>query len=215
MDKGPVVLMGGTFDPVHHGHLRLAVEAGEELAAKEVRMLVSADPPHRCALATATQRMDMMRLACADNPLLIPDSCEIDRPGPSYTIDTLQRVRYQIGSAKPLCLVLGQDAFASLPSWRKWQDFFEFAHIVVATRPISVQDVPDLLKSEWSARMAPNVGSLFTCPSGLIFPLPIPPLDISSSRIRQLLHEGRSVRYLLPDRVEEYIEEHHLYGDPF
>ncbi|MBU6459521.1 MAG: nicotinate-nucleotide adenylyltransferase [Proteobacteria bacterium] len=212
-DNRPIVLLGGTFDPVHYGHLRLAVESGEELQAKEVRMLVSSLPPHRQTKATALQRFEMLKRACLGSQMLVPDSTEIRRSGSSYTIDTVEQVRIEVGWDVPLCLVIGQDAFSGFLFWRRWQELFDFVHVIIATRPGYDENWPVLIRREWKKRAVANRPSLLACPYGKMMSLSIPPLDISSSRIRHLLALGRSVQYLLPEEVRKYIEEQRLYGD--
>lgn len=134
-------LLGGTFDPVHHGHLRIALEAKEALGLTEVRFIPCRQPPHRGdASATAQQRLDLLRLACGDMPGFAVDTRELERPGPSYMVDTLASLRAERGD-EPLCLILGWDAFLGLPGWHRWQNLLDYAHLAVVQRPGSTDRV--------------------------------------------------------------------------
>jgi len=211
-------ILGGRFDPIHYGHLRLAQEAGEALRLAAVRLIPSGTPPHRGAPeAAAEHRLTMVRLAIADNPLLRVDECEMRREGPAYTVDTLTGIRDELGNTQPLALILGADAFIDLASWSRWQRLFELAHIVVAHRPGYPVET-------WQHRMAPALAREYVTrcledplavherPAGGIVVLPIAELDIAASRLRLALRSGRSPRYLLPDSVLDYIRAHHLYA---
>ncbi|MEW6354644.1 MAG: nicotinate-nucleotide adenylyltransferase [Pseudomonadota bacterium] len=193
-------ILGGSFDPVHHGHLRLAVELRQDLGLSEVRLVPSNLPPHRAPpLAAAQQRLDMLRVAVAGEPGLVVDECEIRRGGVSYTIDTLISLRAELGS-RPLCLILGMDAFLGLHTWRRWRELITLAHLVVAHRPgwdaaAATGEIAVLL----AAQRADGPHQLAAQAAGLILCRPLPQLDISSSRIRALLAQGKSARYLAPD----------------
>ncbi len=210
---GPVGLLGGTFDPIHHAHLRLAHEAQAVCGLDHVRFVPSATPPHRDTPgATAEQRLAMVELAIADHPGFVADRRELDRTQPSYTIHTLESLRTEFGAARPICLLLGADAFRLLETWHRWRDLFAFAHLVVAHRP-GFDPEPDTaaLAEEYRRRVADGPAALARQPAGSILPLTITPLDISASAIRAERSAGGSPRYLLPDSVLGYIESHHLY----
>jgi len=210
---GPVGLLGGTFDPVHHAHLRLAHEAQAACGLEHVRFVPSATPPHRDTPgASAAQRLAMVELAIAGNAGFVADRRELDRAAPSYTIDTLASLRADFGPDRPLCLLLGADAFHLLETWHRWRDLFDAAHLVVAHRPgfDPRPDTPALVR-EYQRRCTDDARILRDRPAGAILPLTITPLDISASRIRAELGAGGSPRYLLPDSVLGYIESHHLY----
>src|SRR5579885_3221529 len=131
----PLAILGGTFDPVHLGHLRAAWEAGEALDA-EVRLIPTNVPPHRPApVANAQQRAAILRAALTGQDRLKLDTRELDRAGPSYTFDTLTSLREEIGAQRALVVLLGADAFAGLPSWHRWRELLDLAHIAVLTRP--------------------------------------------------------------------------------
>lgn len=210
---GPVGLLGGTFDPIHHAHLRLAHEARAVCGLDHVRFVPSATPPHRGTPgATAEQRLAMVELAIADHPGFVADRRELDRTQPSYTIHTLESLRTEFGADRPICLLLGADAFRLLETWHRWRDLFAAAHLVVAHRP-GFDPLPDTpaLVDEYRRRRIDDPAALARQPAGCLLPLAITPLDISASAIRAERMAGGSPRYLLPDSVLGYIESHHLY----
>ncbi len=216
----PIGILGGTFDPLHFGHLRLAQELAQQLALGEVRIIPAGAPPHRAPpCASARHRLEMARLGLAGNPLLILDEREISRPTPSYTVETLLDLRRELGAARPLCLFLGSDAFLGLAGWHRWRELFELAHIVVAQRPghsgltRAAATMPAALRDELGRRLANEPEALRAAPAGAIIVQPITALDISATRIREELAAGRSPRYLLPDAVLDYIQTHSLYKD--
>jgi len=210
---GPVGLLGGTFDPIHHAHLRLAHEAQAACGLDHVRFVPSATPPHRGTPgATAEQRLAMVELAIADHPGFFADRRELDRSQPSYTIHTLESLRTELGADRPICLLLGADAFRLLETWHRWRDLFAAAHLVVAHRP-GFDPLPDTpaLVDEYRRRRIDDPSALARQPAGCLLPLAITPLDISASAIRAERMAGGSPCYLLPDSVLGYIESHHLY----
>lgn len=200
----PLALFGGTFDPVHLGHLSVAWEAAELLDA-EVRLMPAHVPPHRPApTASAAQRVAMLQAALQGQRRLTLDTRELRREGPSYTIDTLRELRAEQGE-RPLVLLLGADAFAGLPSWHGWRELFEYAHIGVLNRPgIDVAWSVELAL-EIAPRQVGDPKRLHDLPAGSVVELAVTPLEISATRIRELLAEGRDPRYLLPSG---------LFGDP-
>lgn len=207
-------LFGGTFDPVHLGHLRLAEEALEALGLAELRWLPAGQPPHRDTPAvSARQRLDMVRIATADNPRFSVDPAEVEAARASYTVLTLERLRAEIGPTRPLVLLLGADAFAGLPGWHRWQDIFGLAHVAVSQRPGSPLDshqLPPALAAELAGRRG-DAATLGQVPAGQITCFTMTQMAISATAIRQALGDSRSVRYLLPDGVVDYINRHHLY----
>ena len=193
----PLALFGGTFDPVHLGHLSVAWEASELLDA-EVHLMPASVPPHRPApIANAAQRVAMLRAALQKQHRLSLDTRELARSGPSYTIDTLLELRAEQGD-RPLVLLIGADAFAGLPSWHRWRELFEVAHVGVLSRPGVEAALPDVLEQEVAARRTAEAAVLHTLPAGNIIELAVTPLEISATRVRELLAEGRDPRYLLP-----------------
>ena len=217
MSIAPIGIFGGTFDPVHFGHLRLVQELGESLRLAEVRIVPGGTPPHRAApLVTAEQRLEMVRLAADGNPLLSVDDREVRRTGPGYTVDTLTEVRQSVGAERPLCLLLGADAFLELATWHRWHDLFSLAHLVIAHRPGFPPDswmarMPEPLAREYSARLLRQPFGVHLSPAGGIVTQAIAALDISASMIRDSLSRGVSPRYLLPDPVLDYIRRNNLY----
>ena len=197
----PLAIFGGTFDPVHLGHLRAAWEVAETLQA-EVRLLPARVPPHRPQpVATAAQRIALLRAALAGQSRLQLDLSELDREGPSYTIDTLEALRAGIGRVRPLVLLLGQDAFAGLTTWRRWADLFAHAHVVVMTRPGKEPAWPSDLQREWARRLVEGPAALRMAPAGHVLPLNVTALAISASHVRDLLAAGREPRWLVPDAL--------------
>ncbi|MEO5828956.1 MAG: nicotinate-nucleotide adenylyltransferase [Rhodanobacter sp.] len=192
-----LAIFGGTFDPVHLGHLSVAWEAAELLDA-EVRLLPANVPPHRdVPVASATQRAAILREALKGQSRLALDTRELDRPGPSYTIDTLHELRAEHGD-RPLVLLVGADAFAQLASWHRWRELFELAHIGVLSRPGVSARLPDELERELAGRRVADAAKLRVLPAGKVIELAVTPLEISATRIRELLAAGRDPRYLLP-----------------
>lgn len=206
-------VFGGTFDPIHFGHLRLAEEAADACGLEHVLVVPAGLPPHRAMPGVAPEaRLAMARLAVADNPRLRVDEREVRLSRPSYTIDTLADLRAELGVAVPLCLLVGGDAFRGLSSWRRWLELFDFAHIIVAERPgfATEADLPAALAREFAARRA-DAHAVRRMPAGAMVPISITALDISATAIRARLAQGRSVRYLLPDPVLDYIQRNALY----
>lgn len=213
--RAPIGILGGTFDPIHFGHLRMAQELHTHLGLAEVRFIPAGSPPHRDVPHTpATHRAAMVRHAIADNPAFTLDKREITRPGASYTVDTLQELRDHLGPDTPLCLLMGGDAFLNLPAWHRWQELLRLAHIVVAQRPGSLPDetsLPRTLYALWRTHAAKHPLELHAAPAGRVLLHPMTALDISASAIRAALGRGEPQRYLLPDAVLDYIHAHHLY----
>jgi len=193
----PLALFGGTFDPVHLGHLSVAWEAAELLDA-EVRLMPANVPPHKAApLASAEQRVAMLDAALRGQDRLAVDARELRRDGPSYTYDTLCELRAEVG-ARPLVLLLGVDAFAGLPGWHRWRELFDVAHLGVLSRPGVEPELPHALWAEMEGRRTDDVSELHVRPAGRVIELAVTPIEISATRIRELLAAGRDPRYLLP-----------------
>jgi nicotinate-nucleotide adenylyltransferase len=213
----PIGILGGTFDPIHYAHLRLAQEVADALGLTQVRFIPASVPPHRANPGvTPADRLAMVRLACADNPRFMVDDRECRRSGPSYSVDTLLELRAELGASRPLCLMLGVDAFLALTSWSRWERVPELAHLVVAHRPgfsLDPAGVAPALAREIETRAAAGVSQLQEASAGLIWLQPITPLDISATAVRAAVGAGRSPRYLLPDSVLDYIHRHTLYKD--
>lgn len=204
-------ILGGTFDPVHYGHLRAALEVAEGLGLEEMRLIPAARPPHReTPVASPRDRLAMLELAVADYPGLRADDRELRREGPSWMVDTLQSLRDELGQS-PLLLVVGQDAANQLDRWHQWTRLFTLAHLVVLQRPDARQSYQGALQSEMARRTASEPSQLLRLPAGCVWPLAITQLDISASAIRRMFAEGRSPEFLLPSSVIEYVLRHELY----
>jgi len=221
VQTGAIGVLGGTFDPVHAAHLRLAHEAIGAFGLEQVRLTVSAVPPHRPTPgASPEHRLAMLRLAVADNPALVADDRELLRPEPSFTIDTLESLRAEFGAARPICLILGADAFVQLQTWRRWLDLFELAHIIVAHRPGYEPEhwgeaMGATLRAQFAARLTDQRARLHNSSGGAIATLAITQLDISASAIRaQVAARQDGPRYLLPESVLGYIARNDLYRGP-
>lgn len=213
--EGPLGVFGGTFDPVHYGHLRLAEEAADRLGLARVRWLPAGQPPHRDGpQAVAADRLAMVRLAVDDNPRFEVDAAEVEAAAPSYTVVTLERLRALHGAARPLVLLLGTDAFSALPTWHRWSELLALAHVAVAHRagaPPHPDQLPAELVREFVARHSDDPGVLRETPAGRVLVFPMTPLAISATDIRGKRAAGQSVRYLLPPAVLDYIDRNGLY----
>lgn len=207
----PLAIFGGTFDPVHYGHLRCADEARQKLNLKTLLLLPAGTPPHRKPpRATAKQRLDMLQLAQPEFPRLKIDDRETLRDGPSYMVDTLLELRTEL-PARPLLLLIGQDAANHLHGWRRWEQLFELAHIVILTRPgAKAQYRPDIEKQiQW--RLSEDVISLLQSDAGAVLQLEVASIDVSATTIKSIIRLGRSPRTMLPEPVLAYIIENRLY----
>lgn len=210
----PIGVFGGTFNPIHFGHLRLAEEMAGALGLSQVLFVPAGQPPHREApRIAATHRLEMVRRAIAGNPFFAVDAREVQRAYPSYMVDTLTSLRTELGAMQPLWLLLGADAFLGLATWHNWKRLFELAHIGVVTRPGTHPLKPDgmqaPLKSEVLRRQVtgpPGIGA-----AGSVCFQPMTPLEISATAIRDTLARRDSARYLLPEAVLDYINEHQFY----
>lgn len=206
-------VMGGTFDPIHFGHLRMAQELADALKLAAVRFIPSANPPHRDPpMTSASQRAEMVSLAIADNPLFKLDTRELTREGYSYTIDTLQSLHKELQGSARLCLLMGLDAFAGITRWHRWQGLLQFAHIVVATRPGATLAIENASLHEFlHLHTLTSTQQLHDQAQSGIWMQEITALDISATQIRTQLTHGRTPRYLLPDDVLHHIQQSLLY----
>ncbi len=204
-------IFGGTFDPVHYGHLRAALEAMEILRLQDFRLLPAGTPPHRAnTFASADHRLAMLKLALSRYPELQVDVREIRREGSSFMVDTLGEIRQEEGDA-PILMMIGQDAANVLDQWHEWHRLFDLAHLVIMRRPESKHIYSGALFEQVQPRMVNNPGRLLNSPAGLILPLEVTQLAISSTEIRRQIRTGLSPRFLLPDPVIDYILEYQLY----
>ncbi len=207
------VLYGGTFDPVHNGHLAVARHARDALRA-EVHLMPAADPPHKGPThADAEQRAAMLALAIGDEPGLRVDLRELRREGPSYTIDTLRELRGEVGVEAPIALLVGADSFLGLPTWRSWRELFDQAHFVVAERPGNglAGDLPDELAQAAEGRWIDSAAELSRSPAGRVLLLEQPLYPESASEIRRRIQAGEPWRDQVPAPVASYIADRGLY----
>jgi nicotinate-nucleotide adenylyltransferase len=203
-------VLGGTFDPIHYGHLRCAIEVKALLGLEQVRLIPNGQPPHREAPEVAPwQRAEMVELAIQNHAGLICDRRELERPSPSFMVDTLASLRNDFPCC-PLLLLIGNDAFRQLTQWHRWQQLFEVAHIVVMTRPGWTVDI-QTLASFFQARLATSVTGLQRDQAGKLFFQAVTPLDISATAIRNGIAKQQDPSFLLPDAVIAYIRQHKLY----
>lgn len=183
---------------------------------QHIRFIPTGTPPHRdMPQVSAQHRSAMVRLAIVDQSAFVLDTREVDRTTPCYTVDTLRELRAELGEAQPLCLLMGGDAFLQLHTWREWEQLFELAHIVVGYRPgftlvDRIHTATPALRQHYQQRLC-AADVLSQQPSGGIVELAIPKLEISATLIRSRVAEKRSIRYLLPNAVVDYIHQHHLY----
>ncbi len=210
-------IFGGTFNPIHFGHLRMAQELAEALGLDQVRFIPAAMPPHKPSPAvSAEHRAVMVHLAIANNPLFTLDERELNRAGASYTVDTLQSLRNEVGAEASITLFMGSDAFTKLDTWHRWQEIIELCHIGLVKRPAlqsrpEVNELAKVLETFLHHHYTENADDLQSAPAGFITMRDVTVLDISSTVIRQLLHHQASVRYLTPEPVLNYIQAHQLY----
>jgi nicotinate-nucleotide adenylyltransferase len=207
----PLAFLGGTFDPVHYGHLRCADDARRKLGLDVLYLLPSGTPPHRDSPQTGIgERLDMLRLACVEFPGLVIDERETRRQGPSYMVDTLRDLRGEFPDS-PLMLLVGQDAANHLHSWYQWLELFELAHIIILTRPGSQAEYSLQLQAQVKQRRTADLSILTGTAAGRVYFMKVTAIDISASKICKLLQRGESPRFLLPTAVLEYIEDNALY----
>ena len=209
----PIGIFGGTFDPIHYGHLRTAFELLQILRFDEVRFIPCGDPPHRgVTVAPAKLRLEMVRLATRNEQHFVVDDRELRRDGPSYSVDTLESLREEFPD-RSLCLITGMDAFLGLPTWHRWDEILDFAHIIVAHRP--GWRVPDegSLGALLAERRAAHEKVLHERQRGSIFVHAVTQLEIASTEIRNLVAGGYDPRYLMPDPVRDVIMESSCYTD--
>lgn len=207
-------IYGGTFDPVHMGHLRTALDVKQALSLEHVRFIPCANPPHRDPpLASTVHRLAMLRIALGNQTDFVLDTREIDRGGASYMIDTLLSLRQDI--SVPLCLILGMDAFRGFDLWRQYLEILNLAHIVVMQRPgSSIEELRSHPKvyTLIEQHRAHAIEELRQQPAGLIWFQPVTQLAVSATAIRAMCARGEDVRYLVQDGVREYIQQHRLYA---
>jgi nicotinate-nucleotide adenylyltransferase len=212
--RAPLGILGGTFDPIHHGHLRTAVEVAEALGLGEVRLIPAGAPPHRPPpVAPAELRWRMLVAAVAGKSGLVPDNRELRRAGPSYTVDTLRELRAELPE-RPLCLILGVDAFAGLPAWHRWEELPALAHLVVVHRPGYPDAVPGAAGGLLAACRAATPAELSATPAGRVWLQPVTALAIAATAIRARVAAGGDPAFLVPDAVRDLVLESGCYAPP-
>lgn len=214
----PIGILGGTFDPVHIGHLRMALELHDALDLNEVRLIpIHTHPFGKTPVASPEQRAVMLERAVADLPQCTVDKRELQRAGVSYTVDTVESLRAEVEQT-PICLFLGLDAFRQIDGWHRWDELLVHTHIVVVDRPdmnqtmaMSRMQFSPNIRSLLEQHTASSITDLHTRPAGYILRQSIPRLDISATYIRGLVASEKSIRYLVPEPVLDYIQQHQLY----
>lgn len=208
-NKPAIGILGGTFDPVHFGHLRTGLDVVEQLGLAQLRLIPCAIPPHRhTPVASASERRLMLELAIKNHPKLVVDDRELSREGPSYTVDTLLSLRQDYPD-NPLFVLMGSDAFCSLSSWSRWQQIPELAHIVVMQRPDEKMQLSTEL-ADWYLQYQATEGDE-SLVAGKIWSVAVTQMAISATMIRDALMQQKDVRYLLPDAVIALIEQLSFY----
>lgn len=209
----PMALFGGTFDPVHYGHLRCADEVRRKLGLNNLYLLPAGTPPHRdTPSATVEQRLEMLQLARLEFPKLLIDDRETRRSGPSYMVDTLTEMRSSLEN-RPLLLSIGQDAANLLHTWFQWERLFELAHIVILTRPGTPSKYPPELANQVQLRSGSDMQELIKTEAGKVLHLEVESIDVSATGIKRILRSGGSPESMLPAAVLEYINKNRLYLD--
>lgn len=204
-------IFGGTFNPVHYGHLRVALECKQALELDEMRMMICAQPPHReYPGVSAVQRKAMLELALVDSAELMLDARELDREGLSYSVDTLESLKCEFPDAA-LFMVIGSDSFQSFSSWHRWQHIMDLCNLVIARRPDNVADETSLMGKQLSNHFVKNLSEANKFEYGKVIPVGVSQLEISSTNIRCLIQQNKSPKYLLPDSVLDYIIENSLF----
>ncbi|MGH8398676.1 MAG: nicotinate-nucleotide adenylyltransferase [Gammaproteobacteria bacterium] len=205
-------IFGGSFDPIHYGHLRPALEILSTLSLDEIRFIPAGQPPHRgVPEASAALRLDMVKTAIAGEPRFVVDEREIRRSAPSYTVDTLMELRREF-PRDALMLIVGTDAFLGFPGWHEWRNIFDYAHVIVAHRPGWVLQSGGELAEVIRQRRAKSAQEILTVPAGRILLQPVTQLEISSTQVRVVIAVGGDPRYLVPETVRELILNSHCYA---
>ena len=209
-----IAILGGTFNPIHNGHLYLADQLQKKLNFSAIRFMPAAIPALKDQPnISAEQRAEMVELAIKQHPHFTLDTRELKREGNSYTIDSLISLRQELGEKTSLCWLMGADAFAQLNQWHRWQALLNYAHLIVVHRPHS-NDLNHLnaeVKALLDAHATTNIQALAQQASGKILVQEIAALDISSTQIREQLNQREAISQLIPAKVLNYIHQHHLY----
>ena len=209
--RAPIGLLGGTFDPIHIGHLRPAIEARDAIGLAEIRLIPNHIPPHRAnPFCSSEQRLAMVKLAAAENAGFLVDERELKRDKPSWTIDTLIELRHELPDT-PLCFLMGMDSLLGLAGWHRWQELLDHAHLVVSVRPGWRPDYPGEVAELLARHHTTDATALHQRLAGHIWLADNQPIELSATRLRALLAAGEDPRYLLPPSVADYIRQQGLY----
>jgi nicotinate-nucleotide adenylyltransferase len=208
----PIGIFGGTFDPIHYGHLRTAFELMQALRLGELRFMPAGNPPHReGAIASAEQRLAMVEAAIADQPGFVVDDREIRRTGLSYSVDTMRSLREEFPN-RSICMIVGMDQFLVLPTWHQWRDLLQMVHLIVAHRPGWRAPTMGPLGELLVDRGTGSVNDLHSASAGRIYIHAVTQLEISSTEVRNLIAHKRDPRYLMPDAVRAIIAQSACYS---
>jgi nicotinate-nucleotide adenylyltransferase len=209
--SAPIGILGGTFDPIHFGHIQLAQSILKKLNLSVIRFIPNYQPPHRnTPLASPKHRLAMVKIALEDYPRLITDQREIERQGISYTIDTLKSLRSEFPNI-PLCWIVGFDEFAKLNTWHDFQALNQYAHLIIVNRPNTTHELPEEVNSLLLQNETQDPDELSTQPAGKIYQLQISPCEISATELREQLKQGQKPKKMLPKKVYDYIKQNKLY----
>ena len=209
--KYPIGIFGGTFDPIHFGHLRTALVILETLNLQEIRFIPCHIPVLKSQTqATVSHRLAMLKLAIQHQPGFIIDERELHRNSPSYTFETLTSIRNEVGK-QPLCLIIGSDAFNELDRWHRWQELITLAHLIVVTRKTILRKLPDNVAHILKTHETQDITLLHQTSAGHIFRMALPLLEISATDIRHQISAGLNSRFLLPENVLRYIQKEKIY----
>lgn len=213
MSADAFIFMGGTFDPIHNGHLRTALEIKEWAGVEQVYLMPARAPVHKQAPGrTSEQRLMMVKQAVQNEAGLNADEREIRSEQPSYSLLTLQSLREEFGPDRPICMVMGMDSYQTLPSWHGWHQFTDYAHIIVVKRPGYELPEEEVIAEFTQQHKTEKLEDLFSTAAGRVIFHELTPLGISATQIRGIISRGESARYLLPDSVYQFILENRLYG---
>ena len=204
-------VVGGTFDPVHNGHIQLSHQLVKTLQLEKILIIPSHLPPHRKPFASISARLAMLTKALADEPHLMLDERELERPGPSYSVDTLTSLRSEYGAQRPIFFVVGQEVFAGFETWHKWQQLLTLANVLVICASRTVELSPTLARL-WEKRIH-GVSEVrrISQPAGCLCALDMDVAEISATKIRQYIHKGLSIEAMVPKSVQQYLYEHQIY----
>ena len=202
-------ILGGTFDPIHFGHLRPALEIFEQLGLDELRLIPSAKPPHRWQPeANETHRLAMVKLAVKGVDGFIVDDREYHRDGASYTVDTLASIREEIGEKEPLCMLIGMDAFEYFTTWHDWLGILDLAHLVISSRPgTNMVETADWMED----RVTESIKDLQKNSAGKLYFADVSQYDLSATFLRKQILAGKSSQFATPVKVSKYIKQNKLY----